>query len=77
MLSEISSWLLVSGRPFVICADWNMEHQELSSTGIERKLGARVVAPRYDFTCQVGQRKIDYFLVSEAVVPFFECGRDE
>ena len=60
--------------PFVIAADFNMEHDQLWETGWVQSLSQKVniVVPEVEHTCTTGRGQIiDYAVISDLVQPFW------
>eukprot|EP00973_Karenia_brevis_P060911 8471383-Karenia_brevis.AAC.1 len=53
-----------------------MEPQQAKEMGLEVGLKATFVVPDCEFTCIVGQRTLDFFLVSDVLAPHFEVEVD-
>ena len=68
-LQEKTRALLFYRLPMIVVADWNMEPQELATTGLLNLLGVDTVTPRgVQATCYSG-KVLDYALVSRALTP--------
>jgi hypothetical protein len=70
-LKKLGKFLGQLADPYIVAADFNMTPQQLEQTGFISKLsGTVIIAPEVLFTCTSGKgRLIDYFLVSQVLVP--------
>ena len=70
--SQIMAFLMKHNLPFIILADWNMQPDELKSSGFLRKIGGEVLVPKGVMsTCSSG-RMLDYGVVSLRLRPSIE-----
>ena len=70
-LKKVGCFISQLASPFILAADFNMTPKELAQTGFLRKLkGAVLKVPDAAFTCTTGKGRIlDYFIVSEVLIP--------
>ena len=69
-LVHLGKYLKTLRRPWIIAMDWQREPEHLEQSGWPGKVGGVIVAPpRRTCTSGVG-RRLDYFVVHRALVPY-------
>ena len=63
-MKELEVFLRLRGQAFILGGDWNIPPEAMRDSGWPRRLNAIIYKPDTDFTCQNGERVLDYWLVS-------------
>ena len=71
LVADMVAWILATGLPWFIAADWNMTPTELIQSAALRELHAEVIVPmQCELTCSMGKgRMLDYVLTSRSLAP--------
>ena len=76
MLTEIPSWVVATGLPWLIVADWNVAPEQLAESSGLSGVEAVIIPPKDAvITCSAGKgRVLDFAVASSSMAPMVEVG---
>ena len=67
-MMQIEGFLRIRAQPFIIGGDMNVPPEEMMASGWPQRLGGTVYVPPVAYTCQQGERVLDYWIIRSDII---------